>query len=66
MFLTAIVTVSFIGLTATHAKADTYLAGEFTITLDDGENGKTYRGCDAQSKFVSSNENSIIHIWQIK
>ncbi|MEH1965297.1 hypothetical protein [Nostoc sp.] len=51
-FLTAILTASLIGATATHAKADTYRAGEFTITLDDGENGKTYRGCDVQGKCI--------------
>ena len=31
---------------ATAALADTYGAGEFTVTLGDGENGKTYQGCD--------------------
>ncbi|MFW9258888.1 hypothetical protein [Nostoc sp. CALU 546] len=51
-FLTTILTASLIGATATHAKADTYRAGEFTITLDDGENGKTYRGCDVQGKCI--------------
>ncbi|OYD95131.1 hypothetical protein CDG77_10385 [Nostoc sp. 'Peltigera membranacea cyanobiont' 213] len=53
LFLTAILTVFFIGVTATYAKAETYLAGEFTITLDYGENGKTYRGCDAQGKCIN-------------
>jgi hypothetical protein len=52
-FLTVIVTTSLIGTTATHAKTDTYRAREFTITLDDGENGKTYRGCDAKGKCIN-------------
>lgn len=52
-FLTAIVTASLIGATANHAKADTYRAGEFTITLDDGENGRTYIGCDAKGKCIN-------------
>ncbi|MEH2058646.1 MAG: hypothetical protein V7K97_21335 [Nostoc sp.] len=53
LFLTTILTAALIGVTATHAKADTYRAGEFTITLDNGENGKTYRGCDAQAKCIN-------------
>ncbi|MEH1936745.1 MAG: hypothetical protein V7L14_24190 [Nostoc sp.] len=51
--MTAILTASLIGATATHAKADTYRAGEFIITLDDAENGKTYRGCDVQGKCIN-------------
>jgi hypothetical protein len=50
--LTAILTASLIGATATHAKAETYRAGEFTITLNDGKNGNTYRGCDAQGQCI--------------
>lgn len=53
LFLTVILTVSLIGVTGTHAKAETYSAGEFTITLDDGENGKTYRGCNVQGKCIN-------------
>ncbi|KAB8316177.1 hypothetical protein SD81_028295 [Tolypothrix campylonemoides VB511288] len=52
-FLATILTALVIGTTATYAKADTYRAGEFTITLDQGENGKTYRGCDAQGKCIN-------------
>jgi hypothetical protein len=50
--LTAILTASLIGATANHVKAETYRAGEFTITLGVGENGNTYRGCDAKSKCI--------------
>lgn len=53
LFLTAILTASLIGATANHAKAETYRAGEFTITLDSGENGNTYKGCDAQGQCIN-------------
>lgn len=52
-FITAILAASLIGATATHAKADTYRAGEFTITLGNGENGKTYIGCDTKGKCIN-------------
>ncbi|MBD2303724.1 hypothetical protein H6G80_32575 [Nostoc sp. FACHB-87] len=46
-------TASVIGATATYAKAETYRAGEFTIILGDGENGKTYTGCDAKGQCLN-------------
>lgn len=51
--LTAILTASLIGATVNHAKAETYRAGEFTITLSGGENGNTYKGCDAQGQCIN-------------
>lgn len=52
LIVTAIVTASIFG--ATVAKADTYRAGKFIITLDqDANNGKTYRGCDSQGNCIN-------------
>lgn len=53
LFVSAILTASLIGIFTHHAKADTYRAGEFTITLGDGENGKTYTGCNAKGECIS-------------
>jgi hypothetical protein len=52
-FFSAIITTSLIAAPATDAAAETYQAGKFTITLDDGENGKTYRGCDVQNQCIN-------------
>ncbi len=51
-FLTVILAISIMGLTAAYARAETYRAGKFTVTLGDGENGKTYKGCDAQGQCI--------------
>lgn len=38
------------------ALADTYRAGNFTVTLGDSENGKTYQGCDAKGNCIKLND----------
>jgi hypothetical protein len=52
LIATGIVTASIFA--ATVANADTYRAGEFTITLSqDANNGRTYRGCDSQGNCIN-------------
>lgn len=47
--------VSIVLANRSNAEPSTYRAGEFTITLDDTENGRTYRGCDARGKCINLN-----------
>ncbi len=53
LILTAIVAASLGTANQAFAEPSTYRAGEFTITLDNTANGRTYRGCDAQGKCIN-------------
>lgn len=48
---TAVVTSSIFATTI--ASADTYRAGDFTVTLNENANGRTYKGCDSQARCVN-------------